>query len=122
MTSLLYDFTIVSRSGNSDQSNSSNLTFKNFPGGACPWTPLGGCASDTQVRLRRTFWNSLDKGPMLHCDPGPTNSLRGPVHTKCFQLENVEFLVHFAPRIRRFKTNESSEYLLRTVCGPSKSK
>ena len=78
MTSLLYDFTIVSRSGNSDQSNSSNLTFKNFPGGACPRTPLGGCASGARVRLRRTFPHSFDKGPMLHPDPGLTNSLRGP--------------------------------------------
>ena len=78
MTSLLYDFTIVSRSGNSDQSNSSNLTFKNFPGGACPRTPLGGYASGARVRLWRTFRNSFDKGPMLHSDPGPTKSLRGP--------------------------------------------
>ena len=79
MTSLLYDFTIVSRSGNSDQSDSSNLTFKTFPGGACPRTPLGGCASGARVRLRRTFRNSFDKGPMQHSDPGPKNSLRGPV-------------------------------------------
>ena len=78
MTSLLYDFTIVSRSGNSDQSDSSNLTFKTFPGGACPRTPLGGCASGARVRLRRTFRNSFDKGPMQHSDPGPKNSLRGP--------------------------------------------
>ena len=78
MTSLLYDSTIVFRSGNSDQSNSSNLTFKNFPGGACPWAPLSGCASGARVRLRRTFQNSFDKGSMLHSDPGPTNSLRGP--------------------------------------------
>ena len=78
MTGLLYDFTIVSRSGNSDQSNSSNLTFKNFPGGVCPRTPLGGYASWARLRLWRTFRNSFDKGPMLHSDPGPTNSLRGP--------------------------------------------
>ena len=78
MTSLLYDFTIVSRSRNSDQSDSSNLTFKNFPGGACPRTPLGGCASGARVRIRPSFRNSFDKGPMQHSDPGPKNSFRGP--------------------------------------------
>ena len=78
MSSLLYDSTIVSRSGNSDQSDSSNLTFKNIPGGACPRTPLGGCASGARVRLRRAFRNSFDMGPMQHSDPGPKNSLRGP--------------------------------------------
>ena len=79
MTSFLHDFTIVSRSGDSDQSNSSNFTFKNFPGGACPRTTLGGCASGARVRFRRSFRNSFDKGPMLQSDPGPTNSLCGPV-------------------------------------------
>ena len=62
MTSLLYDFTIVSRSGNSDHSNSSNLTIKNSRG-SMPRTPLGGCASGARVRLWRTFPNSLAKGP-----------------------------------------------------------
>ena len=72
MTSLLYDFTIVSRTGNSDQSNSSNHTFKNFPRGACPRTPLGGCASGARVLPRRTYRNSFEKGFMLHSDPGLT--------------------------------------------------
>ena len=88
-SSLLYDFTIVSRSGNSDQSDSSNLTFKNFPGGACPRTPLGGCAFGARVRLRRTFQNSFDKGPMLHSDPGATNSLPAlAVKTGLFENAN----------------------------------
>ena len=73
MTSLLYDFTIVSRSGNSDQSNSSNLTFKKFFRGSMPPDP------PRWVRLWRTgTQNSFDKGPILHSDPGPINSLRGP--------------------------------------------
>ena len=76
MTSLLYDFTIVSRSGNSDQSNSSNFTFKNFSGGACPRTLLGGCASGARV-LRSHF-------TMLHSDPVPINSLRGPGNMEFF--------------------------------------
>ena len=55
-----------------------------------PRTPLGGCASGARVRLRRTFRNSFNKGPMLHADPGPTNSLRGPVCPKVFLSEIPE--------------------------------
>ena len=55
------------------------LLLKNFPGEHAPRTPLGGYASGARVRFRRTFRKSFDKGPMLHSDPGPTNSLRGPV-------------------------------------------
>ena len=54
------------------------LLLEIFPGGACPRTPLVGCVSGARVRLRRTFRNLFYKGPMLHSDPGPTNSLRGP--------------------------------------------
>ena len=77
-SSVLYDFTIVSRSGYSDQSDSSNLTFKNFPRGSMPPDP------PRWVRLWRTGTPSaylselIFQGPMLHSDPGPTNSLRGP--------------------------------------------
>ena len=91
-SSLLYDFTIVSISGNSDQSDSSNLTFKNFPGGACPRTPLGGCASGARVRLRRTFRNSFDKGAVLHSDPGARNSLRDPGYKHIDSLKNYHLL------------------------------
>ena len=34
----------VFRGANSNQSDSNNLDLKNFPGGACPQTPLGECA------------------------------------------------------------------------------
>ena len=46
--------------------------------GSMPRTPLGGCTSGTRVRLRRNFRNPFGRGPMLHSDLGPTNSLRGP--------------------------------------------
>ena len=44
------------------------LLLKIFPGEHAPGPPPG------------EFQNKFDKGPMLHSDPGPTNSLRGPGH------------------------------------------
>ena len=46
MTGLFDDITVVFRGANSYQSDSNKLDFKNFPGGACPRTPLDECASN----------------------------------------------------------------------------
>ena len=54
------------------------LILKIFPGEHAPGPPRW-VRRGARARLRRDFRSLSDKGPMLHSDPGPTNSLRGPV-------------------------------------------
>ena len=53
------------------------LILKIFSRGSMLLDPLGGCTSGARVRLRRNFRDPFGRGPMLHSDLGPTNSLRG---------------------------------------------